>query len=151
MNWLDRIVEKWNKFMEKVRFVWAATKDAFADVWRVFAVIGKCLYGIRGILISIPVAVAALLIASWGQRNLPEVVQITHIIIDRSAQNALFGLFVMTTDLITRDVALFVPLVLTAFCLAMTMLSKRTLYPWLISVFTLCLPIVLYLLNTYPT
>jgi hypothetical protein len=89
-------------------------------------------------------------VAAWGREKLPEVVQITHVVIDRDAEDALFGLFVMTTEQITRDVALFVPLVLTAFCLVMTILSKKPLYPWLISVFTLCLPIVMYFLNTYP-
>ncbi len=150
MNWLDKIVEKWNWLKDQVRPVWNATKKAFSVVGNIFAVIWKVIYSLRGILISAPVAAAALLIASWAQQNLPEVVQITHVVIDRDAENALFGLFVMTSDLITRDVAIFVPLVLTGFCLLMTVLSKKVLYPWLISIFTLCLPIVMWALNTYP-
>jgi hypothetical protein len=150
MNWLDRIVEKWNWLVSKVRPVWDVIKRAFSIVGTIFAVIWKAIYGLRGILLSAPVAAAALLIASWAQNNLPEVVEITHVMIDPKAENPLFGLFVMTTDLITRDVAIFAPLALTGVCLICTIFSKRTLYPWLISVFTLCLPIVMYLLNTYP-
>jgi hypothetical protein len=71
-------------------------------------------------------------------------------VIDKDAEDAIFGLFVMTSEQITRDVAIAAPLGLTAVCLICTIFSKRTLYPWLISVFTLCLPIVMYLLNTYP-
>jgi hypothetical protein len=150
MNFLDKIVEKWNWLKDKVRPVWDATKKVFSMVGRVFAVIWKAIFSLRGILISAPVAAAALLVASWAEKKLPEVVEITHVVIDREAENALFGLFVMTTEYITRDVAIFVPLALTGFCLLMTILSKKTLYPWLISIFTLCLPIVMYFLNTYP-
>ena len=35
-------------------------------------------------------------------------------------------------------------------CLVCTVLSKRTLYPWLISLLSLTLPVVMYYLNTYP-
>ena len=150
MNWLDRIVEKWNWLVGKVRPVWNVIKKIFSVIDTIFRVIWKTIYGLRGILISAPVAAAALVVAAWGREKLPEVVEITHVVIDRDAEDALLGLFVMTTEQITRDVALFVPLVLTGFCLVMTILSKKTLYPWLISVFTLCLPIVMYFLNTYP-
>ena len=115
-----------------------------------FLYLWKFIWFFRGAVISVPVAAAALYIASQAREKLPEVVEITHIIIDPNAENPLFGLFVMTSDLITRDVAIFVPLVLTGFCIIMTILSKRTLYPWLISVFSLVLPIVIYALNTYP-
>lgn len=150
MKFLDMIVEKWNWLKDKVRPVWDTTKKVFSMVGKVFSVIWKVIFSLRGILISAPVAIAALVVASWAQKNLPDVVEITHVVIDRKADNALFGLFVMTTEFITRDVAIFVPLVLTGFCLLMTVLSKKVLYPWLISIFTLCLPIVMWALNTYP-
>lgn len=150
MNFLDRIVEQWNSLVDQIRPSWILAKKIFRGVGLVFVFLWKFIFGIRGIIISVPVALAALYVASWGQQNLPEVVEITHIVIDTHAENALFGLFVMSTDMITRDVALFMPLALTAFCLVMTILSKRTLFPWLISIFTLVLPVVMYYLNTYP-
>ena len=150
MHWLDWIVEKWNWLKDKVRPVWDVIKKVFIILYRIFMALWKTVYSLRGVLLSIPVAIAGMIVAAWGQSNLPEVVEITHVIIDRNAENPLFGLFVMTTDLITRDVALFVPLALTAFCLVMTILSKRTLFPWVISILTLCLPIVIWFLNTYP-
>lgn len=150
MNWLDKIVEKWNWLVGKVRPVWEATKNVFGSVGRVFSLLWKYIFMFRGILISAPVAAAAVLVASWSQKHLPEMVEITHVVVDKEAEGALFGMFVMTTEQISRDVAVGVPLFLTAVCLAFTILSKRTLYPWLISIFTLCLPIVMYFLNTYP-
>lgn len=150
MNWLDKIVEKWNWLVGKVRPVWEATKNVIGSIGHVFALLWKYIYMFRGILISAPVAAAAVLVASWGQKNLPEMVDITHVVVDKEAEGALLGLFVMTSEQISRDVAVGAPLFLTALCLVFTILSKRTLYPWLISVFTLCLPIVMYFLNTYP-
>lgn len=150
MNWLDKIVEKWNWLVGKVRPVWEATKNVFGSIGHVLSLLWKYIYMFRGILISAPVAAAAVLVASWSQKNLPEMVEITHVVVDKESEGALFGLFVMTTEQIGRNVAVGVPLFLTAVCLVFTILSKRTLYPWLISVFTLCLPIVMYFLNTYP-
>lgn len=150
MNWLDRIVEKWNWLVGKVRPVWDVTVSIFSGIGRVFALLWKYIYMFRGILLSAPVAAAAVLIASWGQKNLPEMVEITHLLVDKEAEGAIFGLFVMTTEQISRDVAIMAPLAMTAVCLICTILSKRTLYPWLISLLTLCLPFVMYLLNTYP-
>jgi hypothetical protein len=42
------------------------------------------------------------------------------------------------------------PLMLTAACLVFTILSKRTLFPWIISIFTLVVPVLLYLMTQYP-
>ena len=150
MNWLDRIVEKWNWLKDQVRPVWDVFKRAFSILAIIFRALWKTVFGLRGIILSAPVAAAAIWVAAWGQKKLPEVVEITHVAIDLEAENALMGMFVLNTELITRDVALFVPLALTAFCLLMTILSKKTLYPWLISIFTLCLPVVMWFLNTYP-
>ena len=150
MNWLDRVVARWDWFVGKISPVWDVICRIFGGVGHVLALIWKYIYMFRGILISVPVAIAAAVVASWGRKNLPEMVEITHVLVDKDADGALFGLFVMTTEQISRDVAIGVPLLLTAICLVFTILSKRTLYPWLISVLTLCLPIVMYLLNTYP-
>ena len=42
------------------------------------------------------------------------------------------------------------PLGLTLGCLALMFLSKRATFPWIISVFTLALPLLLLLSNLYP-
>jgi hypothetical protein len=87
---------------------------------------------------------------TWRKEHLPEAVEVTHVMIDKEAEGAIFGLLVMTTEMLARDVVIVSSLALTALCLICTIFSKRTLYPWLISVLTLCLPIVMYYLNTYP-
>ena len=150
MNWLDRIVEKWNWLVGKVRPVWDVIAAIFRGIGRVFALTWKYIFLFRGIIISAPLAAAAVIVAAWGRKNLPDMVEITHVALNREAEGAIFGMFVMNTEFISQDVAVYVPLTLTGICVVMTILSKRTLYPWLIGVLTLCLPIVMYLLNIYP-
>lgn len=97
--------------------------------------IGRWIYKLRSVLLAIPVAVAAIVLAVRNAAQLPEEVGI----------NLLSsGEFEM---MVSRNVAVLVPLVVTVFCLLMMFCSRRVLYPWLISIFTLVLPFVLLLTN----
>ena len=42
------------------------------------------------------------------------------------------------------------PLVVTGVCLVMMWLSRRTIYPWIISIFSLVLPILIWITNVFP-
>ena len=53
-------------------------------------------------------------------------------------------------QMISRDLAVLGPLAVTGGCLLLMFCSRRTFYPWIISIFTLVLPILLYLTNVYP-
>ena len=52
--------------------------------------------------------------------------------------------------LISRGLAVMAPLVLTAACLLMVFFSRRTVYPWIISIFSLVLPLLLWFTNVFP-
>ena len=43
-----------------------------------------------------------------------------------------------------------IPLVITGVCLVMMFLSRRTIYPWLISIFSLVLPWLIWITNVFP-
>ena len=51
---------------------------------------------------------------------------------------------------IARQLAVVGPLALTGGCLVMMFLSRKALYAWAISVFTLAVPILLVISNNYP-
>ena len=51
---------------------------------------------------------------------------------------------------ILREVAVLCPLIVTALCLLLMFSSKRTLTPWMVSVFSLILPVLLLITNTFP-
>ena len=97
------------------------------------------IYRLRSVLLAIPVAVGAIVLALYNQANLPETVGIN---IQASGEYA---------ETVSRSVAVFGPLAVTAVCLLMVFCSKKVLYPWLISVFSLVLPLLIYITNIFPS
>lgn len=87
-------------------------------------------YRLRSVVLAIPVLVAAIVLAIYNTAHLPEVIGLNLQANGEYAQT------------ITRGVAVMGPLALTAVCLLLMFCSKRVLYPWLISVFSLVLPLV---------
>ena len=128
------IREKWGVFYEKTKPFWNVMKK----IGHVFKIIGRYIYTLRGVILSIPVAAAAIYLAILNAARLPETVGVNLL------STGEFGL------LMPKLVVVFLPLLLTAICIAMTLLSKRILFPWLISVFTLVLPILIWIINIYP-
>lgn len=107
-------------------------------IWEVVRILCLAAFRLRAVFLSIPVIFAALRLAAYNSEHLP----------------LLVGLNLQTTGefarTISRQTAVTFPLFLTAGCLGLVFLSKKTLYPWLISVFSLIIPIVLLLTNMYP-
>lgn len=103
--------------------------------WSVVKEIGRWIYKLRSVLLALPVLGAAIYLAVQNNTRLPEEV----------------GLNLLATGefemMVSRNVAVIAPLVVTGFCLLMMFCSRKVLYPWLISIFTLVLPFVLWLTN----
>ena len=100
--------------------------------------IGKWIFRLRGFFMAIPVALAALYLAAQNMSRLPEEVGIN---LQANGQYEY---------LISRGLAVMAPLVVTGVCLVMMWLSRRTVYPWIISIFSLVLPILIYITNVFP-
>lgn len=109
-------------------------KSNFAQVLGMTA---RWAYKLRSILLSIPVAVVALALAV---RNLTQLPTEVGFILQENGEYQW---------MISRGMAVCVPVAITAVCLCMMFLSKKVLYPWLISVFSLALPLVLWLSNVF--
>ena len=103
----------------------------------VFSFIGTWLFRLRKVLMAIPVLVAAIYLAMQNTKLLPEQVGVNLLSTGEFAKT------------ISRNVAVIGPLGLTALCLMLMVLSRKTIYPWLISIFTLVLPILIRLTNLY--
>jgi len=130
------IREKWNQiqlpsWLEKTLIV-------LKKIGRVLAGIGKWIYRLRGFFMAVPVALAALFLASRNMARLPEEVGINLL------ANGQYEY------LISRGLAVMVPLIVTGVCLLMMWLSRRTIYPWIISIFSLVLPWLIYITNVFP-
>jgi hypothetical protein len=150
MQWLNTFMDKFYGFIAKVTPVFQGIGRFFAVLGRSFYKIGLYIYRLRSLLLAPPVAAAALILAMENMKNLAETVEVTKINYNPEAANALFGFLELSTATISRDAAVYGPAMLTAACLVMMIFSKRTLYPFLISVFSLCLPLVIWFFSVYP-
>lgn len=106
--------------------------------WTKVKDISSWMYQMRAVLLSLPVIIAAIGLAVMNIARLPDKV----------------GLDMLASGdfqfLIGKGVAVMGPLALTCVCLLLVFCSKKVMYPWLISVFSLSLPIVLWLTNVFP-
>ncbi len=113
----------------------SANKSTF---WEKVKSAGEWMYRLRAVLLSLPVIIAAIVLAIMNISRLPDKV----------------GLDMLASGdfqfLIAKGVAVMAPLALTSVCLLLVFCSKKVMYPWLISVFSLALPIVLWLTNVFP-
>ena len=116
----------------------AQVKATVSKINQVINTIGKWLFRLRKIVLAAPVVYFALQLAAMNKASLPEQVGI-----NLQAN----GEFAFT---VARGFAVMGPLALTFACLLLMFCSRKAMYPWAISVFTLTLPLVLLLSNLYP-
>ena len=107
-------------------------------IGNVLSTIGTWIMRLRKIILAIPVVYLAVSLALNNLKQLPEQVGITML---ASGQ---YGIVV------ERQMAVWGPLGVTAACLLLMFCSRKTLYPWVISLFTLILPVFLLFMNSYP-
>ena len=123
---------------EKIKDVWGKVSFVFGKIEEVIGVICGCIFKLRKIFMAIPVVYLALRIANQNMERLPEAV----------------GLNIQSTGefavMVTREYAVNGPLAITFFCLLLMFFSRKTVFPWVISIFTLVLPYLIYFTNMYP-
>ena len=115
-----------------------APKTGMAKVKHVFSIIWRICYHLRKVIMAAPVIYYALKLAAYNTQHLPEMVGIN------LQSNGAYA------EMITRAAAVNGPLAITGVCLVLMLLSRKAAYPWVISIFTLIVPIFLLLTNTYP-
>ena len=114
------------------------SKETWNKVWKTVQKIWHYVWMFRAIIISVPVLICAIVQAFRNASNLPEKVGL-------NLQAT--GDFAMTWN---RPVAVLVPLLVTFGCILLTCFSKRPLFPWLVSIFTLAIPMLIWFINVYP-
>lgn len=115
-----------------------AKVKAVNKINRVINAIGMWLFRLRKFVLAAPVVYYALKLAQYNQTHLPEQVGIN---LQSTGEFAQY---------IGRNLAVMGPLALTASCLILMFCSRKAMYSWAISVFTLALPLLLLISNLYP-
>ncbi len=134
MGGFDAAKGKWNEFRDKAEPVC----KVFRKIGHGIGVFFSWIYKLRRVIMTVPVAAAALALAWKNSRALPESVGV---FIQANGSYALN---------ITHGTAVFFPLVVTGLCLLLMFCSKKPLYPWLISIMTLIIPFYMLLSTLMP-
>ena len=113
-------------------------KPSEGSVKKVIGSIIMFCYRARKLIMALPVAYYALRIAIYNSVRLPTEVGIF-------LQNN--GNFLRMID---RGTAVVVPLAVTFGCLTLMMFSRKAMYAWAISIFSLALPLLILISNIYP-
>ena len=111
----------------------------FSGAGDILLLIGQTFLKFRKIFLAAPVVWAAVQLAFQNMERLPESVGL-NLQVD--------GTYAIQ---ITRELAVWGPVVVTIFCLLLMLCSRRILTPWLVSVMTLLIPIFLWVTNVFPS
>lgn len=120
------------------RTVWQTICLVFGVIKKVIYNIGLWIFRLRRFWMAAPVVYAAIQLAMYSNEHLPEYVGID---LQETGEFA---------QVISRELAVKGPLAVTAACLLLMFFTRKTLYPWLISIFSLALPLLLLLTNVFP-
>jgi len=113
-------------------------KTTMKKINSLISFIGSVLFRLRKIVLAVPVVYWALKLAAYNRENLPEQVGINLLSSGEFEQ------------MISRDMAVLGPLGLTVACLLLMFCSRKAMYPWAISIFSLALPLLILITNLYP-
>ncbi len=124
-------------FSENFKTAYGKVRTVCSRIGDVIGLICQWIFRLRRVIMAAPVVYLAIRIASANMERLPEQVGLN---LQSSGEFAL---------MVTRNYAVFGPLCVTLFCLVLMFCTRKTLFPWIISIFTLVLPYLIYLTNLF--
>lgn len=124
------VAEKWNGFKEKASPVLEKIESVIGLIW-------SWIFRLRKIAMAVPVVYYAIRLANQNMERLPEMVGFNLL------SNGNFSM------MIERSYAVYGPVALTVFCLALMFCSRKTVFPWVVSIFTLAVPYLIRITNLF--
>ena len=128
---ISELREKAAPYLEKADTIWQKVKAVWAVAW-------PWIWRSRKILLAIPVVYFGLYFARLNWNLLPEQVGLN---LQSTGEYAKY---------ISREMAVYAPMGITGGCLAMMFLSRKTVYPWMICMFSMLLPLLILITNIFP-
>ena len=114
-------------------------RSAFVTILNICEEAWVYIFHFRKVLLSVPVVGMSIYLARLNWTQLPDQVGLSLMSNGQFAQT------------VAKEAAVYGPMGVTAICLALMVCSRRALYPWLISVFTLVLPLLILITNLFPS
>ena len=122
-------------FLGKIQNGYWRMRKTMEPVDNVLATIGKVFYHLRKIFMAIPVVLIAMKVFAYANEKLPQDVGI--LLLEDGTYKYMLG----------RADTVNVCMALTGACLVLMFLSRKIVYPWIISLFSLVLPLFLVFSN----
>lgn len=131
---MNKVLDFFKNIGRRIKSAWSHSSSTRGKLAAFFSATGKWTYKLRGVVLAIPIVVISIILAVSNMATLPAAVAI-------GLPNIVNGILVFQEVMISKILAVFVPLLVTAVCLLMMFLSKRISFPFLVSLFSLVLPI----------
>lgn len=125
-------------FPQTMKLVWEKIADVFCGIGHVFRILWTLIVRLRKIILAAPVIVMSMHLAKECSKVLAG--PFRFYIMDLLASFKHSDLIVRQVE-VSREMAIIGPMAVTGTCLVLMFLSRRTLYPWIISIFTLVIPL----------
>jgi len=138
MVFWDKFLAFWQSFMDRIQIGLSYLRMFFVKTAQILEKVIGVIFRLKKILAAIPVAGGAIYLAIYNMSKLPKVVGIDLL------ENGSF------TYQIPMGIAVFAPLVITGLCLLLMFCSRRILTPWIVSVISLLIPVVILVTNIFP-
>lgn len=135
MEFFAKIEDFWTMICEKTKPFCLKTAKVLGKIGKVLRIIWAYIYRLRTVFMAVTVGVAAIVLGVMNLGRLPDST----------------GIWLLTNGeffmLVPKEVAVLAPIAVTALSILLVLCSKKALYPWLISIFTLVLPLLIYYTN----
>ena len=128
---ISELREKAAPYLKKAGAIWQKVKNVWAIAW-------PWIWRFRKVLLAIPVVYYGLYFARLNWNLLPDQVGLN---LQSTGEYAKY---------ISKEMAVYVPMGITGGCLAMMFLSRKTVYPWMICMFSMLLPALILITNIFP-
>ena len=138
MVFFEKLSQLWDQLCDKLKPTLKKLEATGRKVIRFLQRVWIYVVKLRKIILAIPVAWAAIVLAMRNLSKLPPLVGLN------LQPDATFAIQ------LGRLPAVLAPLLVTAICLLLMFCSKRTLTPFLVSVFSLALPVIILITNVFP-
>ena len=139
MKQLEQLTAKVNELRGKAQPYLEKADAAYRKAKKVWTAAWPWIWRFRKVLFAIPVVYLALYFARLNWNVLPAEVGLN---LQSTSEYAQY---------ISKDLAVYGPLGVTGGCLAMMFLSRRTVYPWMICMFSMLLPALILITNIFPS
>ena len=139
MKQLEQLTAKVNELRQKAAPYLEKAENGYQKAKKIWEKAKPWIWQSRKILLAIPVVWLMLYFARLNWKVLPDQV----------------GLNLQTTgeyaQYISKQMAVYGPMGVTGGCLAMMFLSRKTVYPWMICMFSMLLPLLILITNIFPS